>query len=278
MAKTVNTASNNIAASVVASIAAEIARIKKEAGASVAALDNEIRAKQREHDTVTRRVTVDAFVQRVVGALRERANEHERLMAHAAATACHLSAHRTTRRISAYNGDGRPDVTESRPQSIELFSFDTPAVALLAIAGDALWPAIESWARQQAIANGCAETGADLDTAQARAEAIMDELIELHEQRAEAEKALASMIDMKLAPLAPPPPAPQSKYVEDRPPTVTVTMPDGSKREQVETYGHSLQEQIGLRVKQEQAEYRTWKETEERLSSEVVGAGRRAQR
>lgn len=180
-------------------ILSQLDALKTDARAAVAALDEQIRDKHTQIGRLMNSVRQTDAVALIVADLRRQVGEWRQKLAQRAAAAASLRAHAVVTMQAGVNGDGSPEYVTSSPSPLGILEYNAPGIAALAL----LWDEakIEAWAKEQAVAAGCAELGKGVAELQQEVDALHAEIVELNAQRAQAHIALGDLIDMELSPL-----------------------------------------------------------------------------
>ncbi|PRD66969.1 hypothetical protein C6P64_02235 [Malikia granosa] len=136
---------------------------------------------------------------------------------------------------------------ESRPVQILSWPIESTEILALTMTDEQ----IQAWALQAARNAGAQDGGPGLDQLKADHERLIDELVELHEQRRQAKEHLSGLVNMALSPLVPdsffqPKASSEAGATSQNP---TVTQLDENDQVVQTVFGHSTQELIGAMTK-----------------------------
>ena len=224
----------------------QIGQAKIAAQDGVDRLDAAIREKTQFANELARRVSVADAAAHIADGIRSTLEQAREDLQRRANKAAHLGAHRPIREIgSIITGDGRSPLRELKAQPAQVLSWPIEPTEILALA--LTEDRIQAWALEAARKAGAQATGPGLDQLKAEHERLIDELIDLHEQRRQAKEQLSGLISMALSPLVPDafflPQFNGDTQPQDFTPTVTQMGEDGQPVQTV--FGHSTQELIG---------------------------------
>jgi len=228
----------------------QIGQAKTAAQDAVDQLDAAIREKTEAANELTRRVSVDDAAARIADSIRNTIRRSRADLQRRADAAVHLGAHRPMREIgSVFDGNGAAPLRELEQRRVEVLSYPIDPTEILALTMTD--EQIQAWALQAARNAGAQEDGTGIDQLKADHERLVDELVELHEQRRQAKAQLAGLINMALSPLVPDsffePKASHQAPATSETPTVTQMDENGNAVQTV--FGHSTQELIGAMSK-----------------------------
>ncbi len=228
----------------------QIGQAKTAAQEAVDQLDAAIRDKTEAANEMTRRVSVADAAAHIADGIRNTLRKSREDLQRRAEPAIHLGAHHPIREIgSVFNGNGDTPLRELDVRPVQVLSWPIDSTEILALTMTD--EQIQAWALQAARNAGAPENGPGLDQLKADHERLIDELVELHEQRRQAKDQLAGLINMALSPLVPDsffqPKASNEAPATGQSPTVTQLDENGQAVQTV--FGHSTQELIGAMTK-----------------------------
>lgn len=228
----------------------QIGQAKTAAQDAVDQLDAAIREKTEAAAQLTRRVSVADAAAHLAESIRDTLRQSRVDLQRRANSAIHLGAHRPMREIGhVFDGNGASPLRELEARPAQVLSWPIEPTEILALTMTD--EQIQAWALQAARSAGAQEDGPGLDQLKAEHERLIDELVELHEQRKQAKEQLAGLVNMALSPLVPDsffqPKASNEASATSQGPTVTQLDKDGQAVQTV--FGHSTQELIGAMSK-----------------------------
>ena len=224
----------------------QIGQAKTAAQEAVDQLDAAIREKTEAAAQISRRVSVADAAAHIAESIRNTLQKSREDLQRRADAAIHLGAHRPIREIgSVFDGNGDTPLRELPAHPIQVLTHPIEPTEILALTMTD--EQIQAWALQAARNAGAQEDGPGLNQLKADHERLIDELVELHEQRRQAKEQLAGLINMALSPLVPDsffqPKADSEAAAPGQGPTVTQLDDNGQAVQTV--FGHSTQELIG---------------------------------
>lgn len=227
-------------------VLAKVEAIKMEAAESIERHDELIRAASSEIARLNTSVAAPDAARLIAEDIRLSISDWRNKIMNKAADAKCLSRHMPLITCSGVNAGGVHSFDEKIPSILNIVPYDAPAVAALAMLMTD--EQIDAWAHAQAVAAGCPEHGPTVADLAADHQRLTKKLQALVADRYEACLAMDALIDASLSPLLPDRMPSAQVMFEERIPTVTETLPDGTKRPQQGAVGHSFDELMRIRA------------------------------
>lgn len=178
----------------------QIGQARTAAQDAVDQLDAAIREKTEAATQLSRRVSVADAAAHIADGIRNTLQKSRADLQRRADPAIHLGAHRPMREIGhVFDGNGASPLRELEARPAQVLSWPIEPTEILALTMTD--EQVQAWALQAARSAGAQEDGPGLDQLKAEHERLIDELVELHEQRKQANEQLAGLVNMALSPL-----------------------------------------------------------------------------